>query len=145
MAQLARVRKCNDDGTAQVIHMGQSACSGACFQCSGCGAARQTPMLTARNPIGAKPGQVVIIKSETGPALAAAILYRLPLVLFYLGCLLGTAWQQGALTGCLAFGLGIVLSVVYHRRVAKKQKNVYTIIGYGRMSVSKEKGDNDLD
>ena len=134
MEQLVRVQKLNDDGTAQVIHVRQSACSGDCHKCSGCGAAEQTVVLTARNPIAAKPGELVVIESASGPVLAAAaMLYLLPLALFFLGYLIGeTAWQRGPLMGGICFLLGIGLAATYDRLVAKKQKTVYTITGYGR-------------
>lgn len=148
MEQLVRVQKCNDDGTAQVIHIRQSACSGDCHQCSGCGAAKETLLLTAQNSIGARPGQVVTVRSESGPVLLdAAVLYMMPLVLFFTGYLICEAlWVRGALGGCLAFVLGIVLAAVYDRRVAAKRKTIYTITGFGHMTTgSFEKGDNDLD
>lgn len=131
MEQTVRVKKVNSDGTAQVLHIRQSACSGDCHQCAGCGAVEESLMLTARNPIGARPGDLVVIRSESGLVLtAAAVLYVLPLVLFFLGYILGMTWQLGALVGGLAFALGIVLAVVYDRLVAKKRKTVYTITGY---------------
>ncbi len=133
MEQLVRVRKLNDDGTAQVIHVRQSACSGDCHKCSGCGAAQETLILTAQNPIGAKPGELVVIRSESGPVLAAAaVLYMLPLVLFFLGYALGAAlWQRGGLIGCLAFVAGIALAATYDRHMAKHKKTIYTITGFG--------------
>ena len=146
MEQLVRVQTCNDDGTAQVIHIRQSACSGDCHQCSGCGAAKETLLLTAQNPIGARPGQVVTVRSESGPVLLdAAMLYMMPLVLFFVGYLVGEVWcKRGALGGCLTFALGIILAAVYDRRVAAKRKTVYTITGFGPSGTWK-KGDNDLD
>ena len=135
MEQLVRVQKCNDDGTAQVLHVRQSACSGDCHKCAGCGAVQEKLIFTAKNPIGAKAGELVTVKAASGPVLAAAaVLYLMPMALFFLGYLLGQSlWQQGALTGGIAFALGIVLAVVYDRCVAKKQKTVYTITGYGKM------------
>lgn len=129
MKQLVRVRKLNPDGTAEVIHIRESACSGECHKCSGCGAAKETLLLTAENPIGAKPGDMVTVTSDSGPVLAgAAVLYMLPMVLFFVGYLIGhLAWSQGALIGCLAFVLGIAAAVLYDRKIAKKQKTVYTI------------------
>ena len=40
MQQLVRVRQTHEDGTATVIHVRESACSGDCHKCSGCGAAK---------------------------------------------------------------------------------------------------------
>lgn len=132
MEQLVKVRCCHPDGTAQVLHIRQSACSGDCHKCSGCGAVQETMLLTAYNPIGAKPGDVVTVEAKTGPVLAAAaMLYVLPLLLFFAGCMLGTIWNASLLTGGIAFGLGVGIAVLYDRLVAKKQKTVYTITGYG--------------
>lgn len=133
MEQKVKVCQCREDGTADVVHVRQSACSGDCHQCSGCGAAKETIVLTAKNPIGAKAGDVVYIHSESGPVLAgAAMLYMLPLVLFFLGFFLGTSWDAGALTGGSGFVLGIALATLYDRLVAKKKKTVYTITGYAQ-------------
>ena len=131
MEQLVRVREVYDDGTAQVICIRESACSGDCHKCSGCGAAKEAILLTAVNPIGAASGDFVNLHSETGPVLKAAlVLYMMPLALFFMGFAVGTAmgWS-GGLSGCLAFVLSIVLIVVYDRRMAKKN-TIYTITGF---------------
>lgn len=132
MEQVVKVIGCRPDGTAQVLHIRQSACSGDCHKCSGCGAVQQKLVLDAYNGIGARPGDVVIIRAESGPVLAAAaMLYMLPLALFFAGYLLGAVlWQKGALTGCLTFAAGIVFAAVYDRCVAKKKKTEYTITGF---------------
>lgn len=131
MQQLVKVLTCNPDGTAQVAYMRQSACSGDCHKCSGCGAVEQTMIFTARNPIGATPGALVTVESATGPVLkAAAVLYMLPLVLFIAGYLVGMQWQLGGLIGALAFALSIAIIVCYDRLVMRKRNTVYTIVGY---------------
>ena len=133
MEQLVRVRKINDDGTAQVVHIRESACSGDCHKCSGCGAVKQAMLIDAFNPIGAQPGDMVEIRSETGPVLVgAAVLYMVPLVLFFAGYLLGDRWGMGPLMGGLAFALGFGIAAIYDRLVARKQKTVYTIVRYGK-------------
>ena len=134
MQQLVRVRQTHEDGTATVIHVRESACSGDCHKCSGCGAAKEAIVLEAKNPIGAKPGDLVTIESETGPVLkAAAVMYLLPMVLFFAGYALGAAlWQRGGLVGCLAFLASIGLAVIYDRKVVKKQNTGYTIIRFAK-------------
>lgn len=128
MEQRVRVVKTNPDGTAQVIHVRQSACSGDCHQCSGCGAAQQTLLLTARNPIGAAVGDTVLLHSESGPVLAAAaVLYLVPLALFIAGYLLGGLWA-----GLGGFVLAVCLAVLYDRKVLKKKETVYTITGFAQ-------------
>ena len=135
MQQLVKVLTCAPEGTAQVACLRQSACSGDCHKCSGCGAVEQTMIFTARNPIGARPGDMVTVESATGPVLkAAVVLYMLPLMLFIAGYLVGMQWNLGALIGGLAFALSIVLIIVYDRLVMQKKNTVYTIIGYAGKS-----------
>lgn len=149
MEGIARVRACYGDGTAQVSILRQSACSGDCHKCSGCGAPQQELLVTAVNAAGARPGEKVIFRSDSKPVLAAAaVLYLMPLGLFFLGYLAGEVlWQLGGILGCTAFVAGIVLAVIYDRRVAKKQNTVYTITGYPDVPAweTHTKGDNDLD
>ena len=131
MEQRARVRRLMDDGRAQVMVIRESACSGDCHKCSGCGAAQETLLFEAENPIGARPGDLVTVKSESGPVLrSAVVLYMMPLVLFFLGYALGDGFGVGALAGCLAFAASIALVVVYDRKVQAKMNTVYTITGF---------------
>ena len=134
MQQRVRVRQTHEDGTATVIHVRESACSGDCHKCGGCGAAKEAILLEAKNPIGAKPGDLVTIESETGPVLkAAVVMYLLPMVFFFAGYALGAAlWQQGGLVGGLAFLASIGLAVLYDRKIVKKQNTGYTIIRFAK-------------
>ena len=135
MQQLVKVLRCYNDDTAQVACIRQSACSGDCHKCSGCGAVEQTMIFTARNPIGAKTGDLVTVESATGPVLkAAAVMYMLPLLLFIAGYLLGMQWQLGGLVGALAFALSIAITIAYDRLVMKKKNTVYTIVGFAPKS-----------
>ena len=145
MEQLAKVRQTNGNGMARVVVVRESACSGDCHKCSGCGAQKQTVEFDAVNGLGAKIGDTVLIRTDSAPVLkGAAVLYLVPLALFFLGYGIGAAlWQQGGLTGCLAFVTGIILAAVYDRKVAARQNTVYTITGYPKDSHTK--GDHDLD
>lgn len=126
MEQRVRVRRVFPDGTAEVVHVRQSACSGECHKCAGCGAVQETMVVLARDPIGVRPGDEVVIRSGSAPVLAgAAVLYLLPLVLFFAGYLSG-----GALWGCLGFFMGIAGAVVYDRTAGRKRIPVYTITGF---------------
>ena len=132
MEQLVRVKEVYDNGTAMVIHVRESACSGDCHKCSGCGAAKEAVLFTASNPIGARRGDLVKVESETGPVLkAAVVLYVLPLVLFFLGYYLGTLpGNYGALGGGLGFILGVAAVIAYDRLVVKKADLGYTITAF---------------
>ena len=148
MEQIVRVKEAHDDGTATVFLQRESACSGDCHKCSGCGAAKEVMVFEVRNPIGAVRGDLVVIESKTGPVMkAVGVFYVLPLVLFFLGFFLGeTLGGMGVLFGCLGFVAAIVLTVVYDRKIAKKEE-VHTITGYAGdyLLRSVKKGENSLD
>ncbi len=148
MEQIVRVKQRHNDGTATVLLQRQSACSGDCHKCSGCGAATEYMVFEANNPIGAGDGDLVVIQSQTAPVMrAAGVFYVLPLALFFLGYYLGSLAGLGALCGGLGFLLAIGLAVVYDRRVAGKEETVHTITGYAGESLLKsvKKGDNSHD
>ena len=149
MEQLVRVKEAFDDGTAVVVHVRESACSGDCHKCSGCGAAKETILLKAENPIGAVRGDLVKVESATGPVLkAAAVLYLLPMLLFFVGYFAGDVlFGHGALVGCLAFVASIVLVVLYDRKIGKTGETGYTITEFVERSFlnTGKKGDNDID
>ena len=141
MEQKAKVCRLYGDGTAQVLVIRESACSGDCHKCSGCGAARETLLFDAVNAVGAQAGDAVIVRSESAPVLkGAAVLYMVPLVLFFVGYFVADRWGFGPLGGIVGFGAGIAAAAVYDRRVAAKRKTVYTITGYAHT-----KGDNNVD
>ena len=71
MEQVVRVTKSHDNGMATVLLVRESACSGDCHKCSGCGAAKETMIFEAANPIGARPGDIVVIESETKSVMKA--------------------------------------------------------------------------
>lgn len=137
MEQFVRVKETYPDGTAMVIHVRQSACSGDCHKCSGCGAAKEAVLFTADNLIGARKGDLVKVESDSSTVLkAAVVLYVLPLVLFFLGYYLGAVFGNfGALAGCLGFALGIVIIVLYDRKVIRKKNIGYTITAYAGDSI----------
>lgn len=134
MEQTVRVRRILPDGSAEVVHIRQSACSGDCHKCSGCGAAKETLVFRAENPVNAQVGEDVIISSRSDAVLrGAAVLYMLPLVLFFLGYLAGYLLQiPEAVVACAGFALGIACVVFYDRKVARKEKIIYTITGFSR-------------
>ena len=129
MEQIVRVHRLHPDGRADIILVRESACSGDCHKCSGCGAAKETLLFRAENPIGARVGDKVVVTSRSAAVLrGAAVLYMLPLVLFFLGYLAGhLLLEAGALFAGLGFALGIVCVILYDRAVARKDQTTYTI------------------
>ena len=132
MEQIVRVHRLRPDGMADVILVRESACSGDCHKCSGCGAQKETMIVSAENPIRAQKGDFVTLTSDTASVMkAVAAVYLVPLVLFFVGFALGMAmgWNA-ALVGGLGFGLGIAFAIWFDRRTAKQGETVYTITGY---------------
>ena len=76
MEQIVRVKEAHPGGMATVLLVRESACSGDCHKCSGCGAAKETMVFDAVNAIGAQRGDLVVIKSETGPVMKAVGVLR---------------------------------------------------------------------
>lgn len=132
MEQIVRVHRIRDDGRADIILIRESACSGDCHKCSGCGAAKETMIVPADNPIKAEVGDFVMLKSDTASVMKAVFaVYLIPLVLFFAGFALGMAVDfSGPLVGCIGFALGLAFAVWFDRRTAKKGETIYTITGY---------------
>ena len=132
MEQIVRVHRLHPDGRADIILVRESACSGDCHKCSGCGAAKETMIVTAENPIRAQVGDFVTLTSDTASIMKAVVaVYLVPLVLFFAGYALGAALGiSGGLVGGLGFCLGVAFAVWFDRYTAKKEETVYTITGY---------------
>ena len=132
MEQIVRVHRIHPDGRADIILVRESACSGDCHKCSGCGAAKETMIVTAENPIRAQVGDFVTLTSDTASIMKAVVaVYLVPMVLFFAGYALGAALGiSGGLVGALGFCLGIAFAVWFDRYTAKKEETVYTITGY---------------
>ena len=132
MEQIVRVHRLRDDGRADIILVRERACSGDCHKCSGCGAQKETMIVTADNPIRAQVGEFVTLSSDTASVMKAVVaVYLIPLVLFFAGYSLGhSLGVSGGLMGGLGFLLGIAFAVWFDRHTAKKNDTVYTITGY---------------
>ena len=134
MEQLVRVKEIQADGRARVFCIRESDCSGDCHKCSGCGAAKETVEFTADNPIGAAIGDLVRVESESGTVLkAAAVLYVLPLVLFFLGYGLAGGWGGGG-----GFLLGVAAVVLYDRRCMSRREIRYKITAFAQRAANEE-------
>ena len=133
MEQTVKVGRLLPDGMAEVMRIRESACSGDCHKCAGCGAAKQTMRFEAKNAIGARPGDLVVVESDTASVLkGAALLYVLPLLAFLAGYIAGeNLWGRGILAGIAAFVVGMLPIKFYDRHLAKKG-TVYTIKAYAQ-------------
>ena len=96
--------------------------------------ARNVPVKAkARNPIGARPGQKVVVESSTKKMLGiVAFVYLIPVVLFLLGYLvmvfLGFEVALQYTVACLGFVLGILFAILYDRKLRAQGGLVFTIV-----------------
>lgn len=127
------------DGTAEVIRLPEENCSGNCAMCVGC--QEQAPELV-KNPIGAQPGDRVILEPDRKVARkTAAMFYTVPPILLLAGYLLGEhLWGRGALVGLACGVAGMWLVLLLDRKLSRKNPITYVISG--KMT---EKGDNTID
>lgn len=129
MRKEATVDRLLPNGKAELLVVRESACSGDCHQCGGCGSVKQTLRVTADNPICAQRGDIVYLEGDGAVVLKGAMLvYLVPLIAFvaaYLAAMPLGAWA--ALIGAAAFVLGMIPAFVYNRKI---KNPTYTIVGY---------------
>ena len=133
MTQIATVERILDAGHAEISVPRKSACGHDCEECAGCGVSGAAVHARAANPIGAAPGQKVVVESSTGGMLRiVALVYLIPVLLFfvgYLGAVVLTASVAVQYTAAVAgFILGILAAVVYDRRLRARGGLSFTIV-----------------
>ncbi len=132
MQQTVRVTKLLEAGYAEVFFERQSACSGDCHKCGGCGAVKEKLFVRAKNQIGAQPGDQVIVESDTKSVMISIFLvYLLPVVLFFAGYALGSALNfMSGLMGGIGFFLGIIPILLRNRYVTQKEECAFRITAF---------------
>ncbi len=133
MTQIATVEKLLASGFAEIAVPRQSACAHECSECAGCGATGAVVHAQARNPIGAQPGQKVVVESSTKKLLGiAGLVYLVPLALFLLGYVLGSlAGLDGGMRyvpAAVGFAAGVTAALIYDRKIRKRGGLAFTII-----------------
>ncbi len=131
MTQIATVEEILDHGYAKISVPRKSACGHDCEECAGCGVTGTAVRARARNDIGARPGQKVVVESSTKKLLGVVVLvYLLPLLGFLVGYFLsaGLGETVRALIGIGAAALSFVPCVIYDRYARKHETLTYTIL-----------------
>ena len=133
MTQIATVERILDARYAVISGPRKSACGHDCEECAGCGVTGAAVRAKAANPIDARPGQKVVVQSDTKKMLRiVALVYLTPVVLFLLGYLLATA--LGAAVGVqyaaavAGFAAGIVAAIAYDRKLRARGGVSFTIV-----------------
>ena len=65
MTQTATVQRILSNGMAEIAVPRKSACGHDCEECAGCGISGSSVLASAANPIGAVPGEKVIVETST--------------------------------------------------------------------------------
>lgn len=133
MTQIATVERILDPGHAEISVPRKSACGHDCEECAGCGVSGVAVRARAANPIGAVPGQKVVVESSTKKMLRiVALVYLIPVALFFLGYFAAMAVTASVAVqyaaAVLGFLLGILAAVGYDRRLRAKGGLSFTIV-----------------
>ena len=109
----------------------KSACGHDCEECAGCGMTGAAIHARAKDPVGVRPGQKVVVESATRKILGVvALVYLLPVVGFLLGYFLSEglaeSWRYAIAIGATA--LSFLASVAYDRKARREESLTYTIL-----------------
>lgn len=133
MTQIATVERILDSGHVEISVPRKSACGHDCEECAGCGVTGAAVHAKALNPIGALPGQKVVVESSTKKMLRiVALVYLIPVALFFLGYLAAMAVTASVAVQYTAaaagFILGILGAISYDRRLRARGGLSFTIV-----------------
>ena len=132
MTQIATVERLLAGDYAVISVPRKSACGHDCEECAGCGVTGAAVQARAANPIGATPGQKVVVQSDTQKMLGiVALVYLTPVVLFLVGYFATIAVASAPiryLFGGIGFVLGILIAVAYDRRLRRQGGLRFTIV-----------------
>ncbi len=133
MTQIATVERIINSGYAEISVPRKSACGHDCEECAGCGVSGASVYARAVNPIGAKPGQKVVVQSSTKKMLGIVVfVYLIPVVLFLAGYLVMAALSASVgmqyFVAVLGFAAGILAAIAYDRRLKARGGLSFTIV-----------------
>lgn len=134
MTQIATVKCLAGENRAEVLVCRQSACGYDCTDCGGCGS-ECTASVTAvvDNSIGARPGAIVRVESESRQILGIAfVLYFVPLVLLFVGYFTASGLLKlgegiSSLFGLIGLAAGIAINVLVDYRLRKEESVQFRI------------------
>lgn len=123
MTQSGIVTKLLPDGMANVSVQRQTACGGNCASCGGCSYKNELTAV-ADNSFGAKVGDRVTLQSRTkGVIGAAALVYLLPILFFFVGYLLSDVCGAGEGTSIIVSVLSLLIGCGTAAWIGRKRKS----------------------
>lgn len=131
MTQIATVEKILDAGFVEISVPRKSACGHDCEECAGCGMTGAAIHARASDPVGVKPGDKVVVQSETKKLLGVvALVYLLPVVAFLLGYFLSEVLAEKVryIIAIAAAAAAFLPSIFYDRYAKRHEVLTYTIM-----------------
>ena len=114
MTQIATVERILDADHVEISVPRKSACGHDCEECAGCCVSGASVYARASNPIGAQPGQKVVVESSTKKMLRIVVLvYLIPVVLFLAGYVITSMLTASVAAQYTVAGAGFVLGIVF--------------------------------
>lgn len=131
MTQIATVEKNLEPGFVEISVPRKSACGHDCEECAGCGMTGAAIHARASDPVGVKPGDKVVVQSETKKLLGVvALVYLLPVLAFLLGYFLsgGLAESTRYIIAIAAAIAAFIPSIFYDRYAKRHEVLTYTVV-----------------
>lgn len=131
MTQIATVEKNLESGFVEISVPRKSACGHDCEECAGCGMTGAAIHARASDPVGVKPGDKVVVQSETKKLLGVvALVYLLPVLAFLLGYFLseGLAESTRYIIAIAAAIAAFIPSIFYDRYAKRHEVLTYTVV-----------------
>ena len=133
MTQIATVERILDAEHAEIAVPRKSACGHDCEECAGCGISGTAVYARALNTCDARPGQKVVVESDSKKMLhIVALVYLTPVALFLLGYLVTALLTPSVAiqytVAVLGAALGILIAVLCDRRVKERGGVSFTIV-----------------
>lgn len=131
MTQIATVEKNLEPGFVEISVPRKSACGHDCEECAGCGMTGAAIHARASDPVGVKPGDKVVVQSETKKLLGVvALVYLLPVLAFLLGYFLseGLAEITRYIIAIAAAIAAFIPSIFYDRYAKRHEVLTYTVV-----------------
>ena len=122
MTQIATVERILDADHAEISVPRKSACGHDCEECAGCGVTGAAVHARASNPIGARPGQKVVVESSTKNMLV------LCLAGYVIMSLLTDSVAAQYAVAAAGFAAGIVFAIFYDRRLRARGGLTFNIV-----------------
>ncbi|MBQ7778486.1 MAG: SoxR reducing system RseC family protein [Oscillibacter sp.] len=125
MTQIATVERILNHDYAEISVPRKAACGHDCEECAGCGVSGSAVHARAANPIGALPGQKVVVESDSKKMLNVIMMvYLTPVVLFLAGYLimlaLGASTAIQYTVAIIGFVISIALAIRYDRKLRER-------------------------